>query len=183
MKKWILILTVLLLTACGGEPEGDPVSAFSFTDQHGNEFGTEQLAGKVWIADFIFTNCDTVCPPMTYKMADIQAQLEEEGLEAEIVSFSVDPEIDSPEVLQDYLAQFTDNQDNWHALTGYSQAEIERFALDEFQTLVNKPENTDQVLHGVTFYVMDQESRIVNEYNFTEEDVVDKIIADVKRIQ
>ncbi|MFB1082762.1 SCO family protein [Jeotgalibacillus sp. JSM ZJ347] len=184
MKKWILLIAAsLLLTACGSEPDGPPVSGFTYTDQHGEAFSSSELEGKVWIADFIFTNCDTVCPPMTYKMADVQSTLKERGLDAEIVSFSVDPEVDTPDKLAEFLAQFTEDDSNWHMLTGYEQEEIETFAREEFQSLVNKPEDADQVLHGVTFYVMDQEGRIFSEYNFTEENVVEKITDDVDALQ
>ncbi|TFE02201.1 SCO family protein [Jeotgalibacillus salarius] len=184
MKKWLLmIVSSLFLAACGSEPDGPPISSFNYTDQHGDSFGSADLEGKVWIADFIFTNCDTVCPPMTYKMADVQKALEEEGLDAEIVSFSVDPEVDTPEKLEEFLAQFTEADENWHMLTGYGQKEIEDFAREEFQSLVNKPDDADQVLHGVTFYVMDREGRVFSEYNFTEENVVGKITDDVETLQ
>ncbi|MBM7579317.1 SCO family protein [Jeotgalibacillus terrae] len=184
MKKWMMmIIFTMLLTACSSEPDTPPVSSFEYTDQHGEAFSSTELEGKVWIADFIFTNCDTVCPPMTFKMADIQASLKEEGLEAEIVSFSVDPEVDTPEKLAEFLGQFTEDDSNWHMLTGYSQQEIEEFAREEFQSLVNKPDDADQVLHGVTFYVIDQEGRIFSEYNFTEENTVGKIVDDVKQLQ
>lgn len=184
IQMLFLGLLILTLTGCSWfQKEGPVVQSFEFTDQNEEPFGMKQLKGKVWIADFIFTNCETVCPPMTFTMAELQEELEDQGLEVEIVSFSVDPTVDSPEALKEYIEGFTQNQTNWHLLTGYSQEEIEKFALDEFQTLVHKPSETDQVLHGISFFVINPEGMLVEDYSFTEPDLIPNIIDDVKRYQ
>lgn len=184
IQMLFLGLLILTLTGCSWfQKEGPVVQSFEFTDQNEEPFGMKQLEGKVWIADFIFTNCETVCPPMTFTMAELQEELEDQGLEVEIVSFSVDPTVDSPEALKEYIEGFTQNQTNWHLLTGYSQEEIEKFALDEFQTLVHKPIETDQVLHGISFFVINPEGMLVEDYSFTEPDLIPNIIDDVKRYQ
>ncbi|PPA70887.1 SCO family protein [Jeotgalibacillus proteolyticus] len=180
----LLFVSCILLASCSPfQPEGPKVSGFTFTNQHEEAFGLEQLEGKVWIADFIFTNCETVCPPMTSTMKQVQDELREQNLDAEIVSFSVDPTVDTPEILKEYLARFTDDDSNWQLLSGYSQKEIERFALDEFQTLVNKPNEADQVIHGVNFYVVNPDGILVNEFSFTDPEVIEKIVDEVKRYQ
>ncbi|KIL51006.1 SCO family protein [Jeotgalibacillus campisalis] len=185
MKKRLAgFFFILLLSGCSlFQEEGPTVSPFTFINQHGERFGLEDLEGKVWIADFIFTNCETVCPPMTSTLSDLQKTLKEEGLEVELVSFSVDPEVDSPERLKEYLSSFTEEDVNWNLLTGYSQEQIEAFALEEFQTLVSKPDETDQVLHGVNFYVVNPEGMIVEEVSFTDSDATEKIMKEVKRYQ
>src|SRR4051812_44215844 len=99
-----IILTIILLTACGSSGIKDaynwPVEKFTFTDHNGKPFGLEDLKGKVWVANFIFTNCDDVCLPMTANMKKIQDEVKNEGIQnIEFVSFSVDPTIDTPEVL------------------------------------------------------------------------------------
>ncbi|WP_017378594.1 SCO family protein [Paenisporosarcina sp. TG-14] len=181
--KIILIIVSVLyfLTGCSSL-QNQPVklSSFSFTDQHGEEFGLEDLKGKMWISNFIFTSCETVCPPMTAAMADIQEELLNNNMDIEIVSFSVDPLIDTPEKLDKYLSQFTDNDSNWKMLTGYKQEEIEKFALEEFQTLVNKPSGTNQVLHGVNFYLVDIDGVLVSEFNFTEPGLTEKVIEELE---
>lgn len=188
IKKFQLLATTLLtvgiLAGCTFfQEEGPVIQPFEFTDQHGEPFGMEQLKGKVWIADFIFTNCETVCPPMTFSMSEIQEELATQGLEAEIVSFSVDPAVDSPEVLEAFIRNYTDDQSNWHLLTGYSQEEIEKFALEEFQTLVHKPKEADQVLHGISFFVISPDGVIVEDFNFTEPDLIPDIVKEVARYQ
>ncbi|WP_240733120.1 SCO family protein [Jeotgalibacillus sp. S-D1] len=179
---FVLLLAAIGLAACSPfQKQGPVVDNFTFINQHNEEFGLEQLEGKVWIADFIFTNCETICPPMTAKLAAVQKELKAKGLDIEIVSFSVDPEVDTPERLNDYLAKFTDDDSNWNLLTGYPQERIETFALDEFETLVNKPSGSDQVLHGVNFYIIDQDGAVVNEFSFTDPELIDKMVEEIEK--
>lgn len=182
--KWLILLMIGsagLLNACSSFPEEIPsISPFSFTDQHGESFGSSDLEGHMWVANFIFTECDTVCPPMTAKMADLQEALKQEQLDVELVSFSVDPQVDTPEKLKLYLEQFTEDDSNWHLLSGYDQEDIEKFAVEEFETLVNKPKDSDQVLHGVNFFVLNENGVIVEDFTFSDPDLVNKILQTLK---
>jgi len=175
----------LLLVGCGqGQGIKNPlnyeVSEFSFTNQEGEEFGLEDLKGKVWIADFVFTNCTTVCLPMMANMAGLQAKLKEEDLNVELISFSVDPEIDTPEVLKEYAGNYNANLSNWNLLTGYSQKTIQDFALKNFNAIAAiKPETSDQVIHGTSFYLINKEGIVLKDYNGFDAPF-DEIINDVK---
>lgn len=187
MKKTLYVGAVLvlvgLLAACSSQsPHSQQIADFSFTNQDGQPFGTDELAGKVWIADFIFTKCDTVCPPMTVEMANLQKTIKEQDIDVEFVSFTVDPQIDSPNVLKQYIQQFSDDESNWNLLTGYSQEDINTFAREQFQTIVQKPASSNQVLHGTNFYLIDRDGRIVKEYNYIEPAYVDDMIRDIKRM-
>lgn len=137
------------------------------------------LNGKIWIASFVFTNYDTF---MMLEMAELQEAVKDKDLDIEFVSFSVDPNNDSPEVLKQYQQQFTDDDTNWHMLTGYTQKEIETFAREEFNTIVQKPETFTQVIHGTNFYLVDTEGFIVNEYNYTDDSFINEIIKEVKKM-
>ncbi|WP_226669769.1 SCO family protein [Metabacillus litoralis] len=185
MKKTLLLLIFcfFLLSACDGNKElVFQMEPFSYTDQNGQAFGSENLKGKVWIADFIFTNCDTVCPPMTASMAALQKELTNQNLDVELVSFSVDPMIDTPEVLKKYMDKFTTNSSNWHMLTGYKQAEIEAFAREEFQTLIQKPSSSDQVIHSTSFYLINQQGEVVNSYGF-QQSHFEEMITEIKQLK
>ncbi|MGG0669763.1 SCO family protein [Sporosarcina koreensis] len=181
--QFLLVITISLLFACG-EPKqaGRQVASFSFTDQNGEPFGTDQLLGKVWIANFVFTNCNSVCTPMSHKMADLQTAAKEQGLEVEFVTFTVDPDSDTPQVLKDYLGQFSDDESNWHLLTGYSQEAIEKLALNQFQTIVQMSGESGQVIHGTNFYVISQQGHIVDEFSYIEESFKDQILDKVERL-
>ncbi|EIJ78560.1 Cu2+-binding oxygen sensor protein [Bacillus methanolicus PB1] len=183
-----VLIFVLILSACGQNkienPINRPLKDFNFTNQNGEPFGLKDLEGKVWIADFIFTNCADVCPPMTFNMAKLQKKVKEKGIEKiEFVSFSVDPAVDDPETLKKYGEKYHADQSNWHFLTGYKQEEIEKFALDNFKALVKKPEQGDQVIHGTSFYLIDKNGNVMKEYSGLNEVPYDEIISDIKALQ
>jgi protein SCO1/2 len=184
----LMVMTLIILSACGQQGIKDaknwPVGDFTYTDQNGKPFGLKDLKGKVWVADFIFTNCNDVCLPMTANMKKLQDLAAKEGIKnIQFVSFSVDPAVDSPEALTEFGKQFNVDFKNWHFLTGYEQKEIENLALTTFKTVVKKPESGDQVLHGTDFYLMDGNGKIMKYYTGLAEIPLDEIIKDIKRIQ
>lgn len=191
MKKGLSVIAffmLIFLTACGGggKIEGAlnyEVEPFTFTNQNGDSVSLEDLKGKVWIADFIFTNCETVCPPMTAHMTKLQQEAEEAGVDVEFVSFSVDPEVDTPEKLKEFARNYDLSFDNWHFLTGYDQETIEEFAVSSFKAIVQKPKNNDQVIHGTKFYVIDQNGVVVKDFNGVENTPYEEIIDVVKALQ
>lgn len=178
----VSLFLLFSLAACGSDKPNElnwKVSDFTFTNQDGQPVGLANLKGKVWLASFIFTNCTTVCPPMTANMSLIQRDLKEQGIEAQLVSFSVDPEMDNPEVLKEYGSKFQADFSNWHFLTGYTQQEIEAFARDSFKTPVQKTTASDQVTHGTSFYLVDQEGTIVKKYSGSHDTPYEEIVKDV----
>ena len=112
----------------------------------------------------------TVCGPMMYNMATLQDEMIQEGLEKyKIVSFSVDPENDTPEVFNDYLELYApdpnDDEINWDAskwemLTGYTTKEIADIANKSFKTVVIDIPGDDQVTHGTRFYLVNQKGEV-----------------------
>ncbi|MEK4200398.1 SCO family protein [Cytobacillus sp. FSL K6-0265] len=190
LKKLVAVfgLLIVILAACGQSGIENAlnydVKDFSYTNQDNQGVGLSDLEGKVWIADFIFTSCETVCPPMTFNMSQLQDKVKEEGIEnVEFVSFSVDPTVDSPEALKDFANNYEIDFSNWHFLTGYSQEEIESFAVDSFKSLVKKPKNDDQVIHQTSIYLVDQNGVVMKDYDGVSDVPYDEIIADIKKIQ
>ncbi|MFD0771569.1 SCO family protein [Bacillus sp. CGMCC 1.60114] len=189
-QKWIGILTTFCLLVLAGCSSGsklrDPlnwdVESFQYINQNGEKFGTKDLKGKVWVADFVFTHCQTVCPPLTANMAKLQSLAKERKLDVQFVSFSVDPTVDKPENLKTFVQKFTDDTKNWNLLTGYTQDDIEKFAKKNFQMLVDKPDNTDQVIHGTSFYLVDQNGKVMKKYSGITNTPYDDILRDIKRL-
>lgn len=184
----LMFLVLVFLTACSAEDipnaKNWDVAEFQFIDQEAKDFAKSDLTGKVWVADFIFTSCEDVCLPMTANMAKLQTMLKDEGIkDVELVSFSVDPEVDKPDRLQAYGNQFNADYTNWHFLTGYEQKEIEHLAFNSFKTLVVKPENQDQVTHGTDFYLVNQEGKVVQYYSGLEKIPFEDIIEHIKILQ
>lgn len=169
----MLLLVAALVSACSNykfkATTNYEVQDFTVTNHRGEEMSLEDLKGKPWLAMFIFTNCTTICSPMTYNMTEIQASLKEREVEDyNIVAFSVDPETDQPEVLAEYLSRYdVPDEAKWNLVTGYDQKFIEQFALNSFKTLVKKPTDPEQnqVLHANTFFLVDENGVAVKNYS------------------
>jgi protein SCO1/2 len=185
--NYIVVLIVLILvTGCnsnGGTIENRldwKVNEFNYTNQEGNPYGLSDLEGTVWVSDFIFTSCTTVCPLQTFNMEELQKRVNKEGLDIEFISFSVDPAVDTPELLKEYGDKFNADFSNWNFLTGYTQEAIGDLALKSFKTRVEDDPNSDQVIHGTRFYLVDQSGTIVQHYTGNQDVPYDQIIKDIK---
>ncbi|MGR7812459.1 SCO family protein [Lacinutrix undariae] len=103
------------------EGEAKKVPDFSFTDQNGNIITNKDFEGKVYVIDFFFTSCPTICPRMTSNLVDIQNTFKDKD-DFGIASFSINPENDSPEVLKAYADKYGVNNPDWHLMTGEKDA-------------------------------------------------------------
>jgi protein SCO1/2 len=150
---------ILALLACGS-PEPLPVlaelPAFTLQDQTGAVVTRETLAGKVWVADFIFTTCPDVCPVLSAHMAEVQAKYSGND-DVRLVSFSVDPATDTPPVLAAYAQRFGAAHPTWLFLTGDVTA-MKTVVVDGFKMLMEP--GADTILHGSRFVVVDRRGRI-----------------------
>lgn len=184
----ILATLMIVLSACSmGGFKADhkyKIDSFEFTNQHNEKIALDDLKGTVWIAQFVFTNCETVCLPMMANMTDLQQQLHDAGVEDyKIVSFSVDPKNDTPEAMQTYLDSFDPvDQTKWEMLTGYSQDTIENLAIGSFKTFVSKTQGVDQVTHGTAYSLVNKDGVSVKTYNGAEDVPYDQIVKDMKAL-
>jgi len=186
----ILLALVTVLSACGNVKfKADysyGIQDFEHVNQRGENVSLESLKGKPWLGMYIFTNCTSVCPPMTFNMAQVQEKLKTKGIEDyNIVAFSVDPEVDTPEVLADYLARYTvPDESKWQLLTGYSQSYIEDFAVKSTKLLVKDDPNSNQVIHGIQFFLVDKDGILVKQYDGYAQDAtevpIDTIVGDLE---
>ncbi|MFJ7647467.1 SCO family protein [Lysinibacillus sp. NPDC097279] len=186
----LLLALVTVLSACGNVKfKADysyEIQDFDHVNQRGENVSLESLKGKPWLGMYIFTNCNSVCPPMTFNMTQIQEKLMKKGIEDyNLVAFSVDPEVDTPEVLADYLARYTvPDESKWNLLTGYSQSYIEQFAVKSTKLLVKDDPNSDQVIHGIQFFLVDKEGILVKQYDGYAKDAadvpIDTIVGDLE---
>ena len=163
---WVGVLVVLagLLAGCEREREPLPVVAqvppFSLLDQHGAEMTADSLRGDVWIANFIFTSCPDVCPLLTKKMADVRLGLVRRGMDVRFVSFSIDPQTDTPPVLLAYAEKRGAAHADWSFLTGPLD-DVKAVVVSGFkQTVEPDPERPDNILHGSHFVLIDRRGAI-----------------------
>ena len=118
------------------------VPDFSLIQRDGRRVTLADLRGKVWIANFIYTHCTDTCPLQSAQMARLQEELKTEP-DFRLVSITVDPEQDTPEVLSEYAARFSANRDRWLFLTGEKRA-LYALAVEGFRLGVADPEEMDQ---------------------------------------
>ena len=102
-----------------GEPK--KVSPFSFTNQDGKTISNKDFEGKVYLVEFFFTTCPTICPRMNKNLVDIQNNFPNNN-EFGIASFTINPEYDTPEILKAYAENYGVTNPNWHFLTGDKNA-------------------------------------------------------------
>ena len=179
------MLTLLVVGACSRPaplPVIGTVADFALTDQSGRPFGSAELAGKVWVANFIFTRCTTVCPIFTEKMAKLEEQADP-GLR--FVSFSVDPEYDTPPILLAYARARHARTDRWSFVTGPIDA-VKKTVVDSLKVTMDKdPQATDpgmMIMHGTYFVLVDGAMRIRGIYPMSDETSGKRILADAARI-
>ena len=184
----LIMLSAIVLTGCSSSKfkaeTAWEVDSFSHESQRGEEVSLEKLKGTVWLATFIFTNCDTVCPPMTMNMTMVQDELIKLGVEDyKIVAFSVDPKVDTHEIMTEFLAKFNPpDESKWELLTGYDPIYMEQFARDSFKTLVKDDPNSNQVIHGTSYYLVDQKGIVVKSYNGYTDVPKEEIATDMKAL-
>ncbi|WP_238941842.1 SCO family protein [Bacillus sp. REN10] len=183
----IMVTSLVLITGCSNSDfQGNmdvKMQDFTHVNQDNKEVSLKDLKGTVWIADLIFTNCTTVCPPMTKNMSELQKMLNDKGIEDyRIVSFSVDPENDTPAKLKQYISYYNADESNWDLLTGYDADYVKEFAEKNFQTLAIPEPNSNQIMHGTSFYLINKDGTIVKSYNGNEDVPFDEIVLDVKQL-
>ena len=167
------------------------VPDFILTNQSGEQVMLSQLAGKVWIADIVFTRCAGPCPKMTQRMGELQAALKADDA-IRLVTLTTDPGFDTPTVLSAYGAKFAADAARWQFLTG-AKAQIARVAIDglKLTTMEKDPSKRsdpdDLFIHSTMFVLVDKFGRLRGAYETAGEDVnwtnvKEKILADARRL-
>ncbi|MBM7578095.1 SCO family protein [Jeotgalibacillus terrae] len=190
MKKWITAcFALLILHGCSSGVNLDEhfslngeVTDLQAVNQNEEPFHTNDMEGEIWLAAFIFTHCDTVCMPMTYNMSELQKQLDAENLDYQFVSFTIDPERDTPDVLKSYGDQFEVDYAKWDFVSGYKQEDVELFANRGFLSPAAQVEGSDQFVHSTSLYLMVGD-RILEKYEMSVDVPYERIVEAVKLLQ
>jgi protein SCO1 len=153
--------------------------AFTLVAEDGKPFGRDDLLGRVWIADFVFTSCSDACPRLQAKMKKLQDRLIplEQGGNIGLLSISVDPERDTPQKLKEYGETFGARAGLWRSLTG-EQKEVERTVVRGFHTAMAKMPREDadphleafEIMHGERLVLVDRMGRIRGYYDADDRD-------------
>lgn len=181
MRSLIPILALALLAGCADEPlpKNGAVPAFTLVDQTGHRFDSSELKGKVWLADFIYTSCPGPCRAISTNMAAIQTDLAAAD-DVRFVSFSMDPERDTPSVLSEYGRRFGAEAGRWLFLTGAKEAITE---LVSKGFMLARIEGTDEaVTHSTKIVLVDRAGNIRGFYEGIDPGERPKIVRDTKRL-
>ena len=149
------------------------IPAFSFTDSHGDEINRKNLDGKVWVADFIFTTCTMACPVMTGNMNIVHKEFRNNN-DVRIVSISVYPEYDTPEVLAEYASRYDANTDRWHFLTG-PEEDVKKLIKNGFKM----GDYEDIIFHSERFALVDKKGQIRGYYSGMQTDDMKNLKKDI----
>ena len=156
------------------------VPSFQFVNQNGQSFGSAQLAGRIWIADFIYTTCPGPCPMISTRMSELQKPLEK--TDVHLVSFSVDPEKDTPQVLRGYADKLQAEPQRWDFLTGPKSA-IYKLSHDGFKLAVSDGSDAQGIpVHSTRMVLVDRHGEIRGFYEATAADAVTKLLADTNHL-
>ncbi|MBI3785804.1 MAG: SCO family protein [Deltaproteobacteria bacterium] len=197
----IIVLSTLLLAfvwlafrvGLFGKPHPLPIlgslPAFSLTASNGRPFTQGDLQGRVWIANFIYTTCPSVCPMLSGQMLKVERALERAGrTDVRLVSFSVDPKNDTPETLTSYGQRFSADPQRWFFVTG-EHAALHHLIIDGFHLAVaerSAEQNTDGeglITHSDRFVLLDKDMQVRGYYRGSENDEVQQLLHDAVTLQ
>jgi protein SCO1/2 len=172
-------LLALLAAGCGDRKPLDvlgQVPEFRLTAQNGQAFGSGELDGSIWVADFIFTTCQGPCPMMSSHMRRLQTETAQLP-DVKLVSFTVDPQNDTPPVLAAYAKRYKADDRRWFFLTGAAEA-LNELSLNAFH--LSKIDKT--LAHSTRFALVDRERRIRGYYLSSQEGFLEELLRDIRKL-
>jgi protein SCO1/2 len=180
MKLLVVSALFFALTACTRSTTalqvfGD-IPQFELTAQNGQPFHSHTLAGKIWVADFIYTTCPGPCPRMTSQMREVQDAILKVP-DVRLVSFTIDPAEDTPPVLAAYAKTHGASESIWYFLTG-PMATLQMLDRDAFK--LGAIDGSMQ--HSTRFVLVDRQGRIRGYYDTSESNAIPKVIADIRAL-
>lgn len=162
-----------------GDTVYQQIPDFRLVSQTGEQVSMQNLEGKIFVANFIFTSCKDVCKKMSTQMTQVQEAFHNDK-NFRIVSFSVDPERDSVAVLQEYAARYGADSKQWLFLTG-PKKEIYDLAINGFKLpVMEAPSVIPDFIHSEKFILVDGKRRVRGIYDGTSEDDVVRLITEIK---
>ncbi len=179
MRRRSWLLAALTTTGCTRKsalPELGTIPPFEFTNQQGASFASSQLSGKVWVADFFFTNCPGPCPRMASQLKRVQKETAD-LLQVHLVSITVDPDRDTAAALSAYAKRFEALPGRWTFLTGRKDL-IRNLMSESFY--LGFAESMQE--HSTRFVLVCQRMKIRGFYDSFAKDSIDKLVMDIREL-
>ncbi len=153
------------------------VPAFQLTDQAGKSITLEDLKGKIWAANFIFTRCKGPCPITVLRMQDLNTKLKKVRGNVELVTFTVDPEYDTPEILKAFSEPLGADPASWKFLTGTPDAIQKIVVTGLLQPIAKEPDGTPA--HSSRIVLVDGEGWLRGYHDGLDPEAVQKLMVDI----
>ena len=158
------------------------IADFAFVNQVGDTIRKEDMAGKIYVADFFFTTCPTICPVMKKEMLRVYEQFKGDP-NFRILSHSIDPSHDTQAVLKDYAEKLgVPDAATWNFLTGDQEKIFEIGQTSYLTTTMADDMEPGGFLHSGAFLLVDQQGRIRGVYDGTKTEQVDRLLADIPKL-
>lgn len=158
------------------------VPNFDLLDQDGNSASMIPFKGHILVTDFFFTRCEGICPKMTTQLTRVQEEFRSDK-DVKILSFTVDPANDNPNVLKQYATQFNANPTRWTFLTGNKDSIYHLAQKGFFLTAMEDRDRPLDFIHSEKLVLVDKQGWIRGYYNGTDKEEVDRMITEIKVLQ
>ena len=158
------------------------IADFKFVDQDSNEVTNDTYKGKIYVADFFFTSCRTICPIMKTQMLRVYDSIQNDP-EVMLLSHTIDPEYDTVGLLHDYAKRLGVESQKWHFVTGNKDDIYKLAQTSYFSTALEDKSEPDGFIHSGAFLLIDKERRIRGKYDGTKEEDVNRLLADIQRLK
>lgn len=155
------------------------IADFSFTNQNGKTITQKDYEGKVYVADFFFTTCKSICPKMTTNLVDVQKAFLDNP-KVKLLSFSVMPDIDSVSVLKEYAEINGVDDSKWNLVTGDKKAIYTMARKSYLAVKQGSPDELYDMVHTENFVLVDSKKRVRGFYDGTNKEEIKKLIEDIK---
>jgi protein SCO1 len=158
------------------------IAKFKFVDQDSTLITNETYANKIYVADFFFTSCRTICPIMKTQMMRVY-EATKEMPDVLLLSHTIDPEYDTVALLRDFAARLGVDSKRWHFVTGAKDSIYKIAQTSYFATAMEDKTEPDGFIHSGAFLLIDKKGRIRGKYDGTEEADVNRLIIDIKKLR
>lgn len=158
------------------------IDTFSFVDQDSAIITNETFKDKIYVADFFFTSCRTICPIMKTQMLRVYDSIQTDP-DVLLLSHTIDPEYDTVGLLHDFAERLGVKSNKWHFVTGNKDDIYKIAQTSYFATALEDKTEADGFIHSGAFLLIDKESRIRGKYDGTREEDVNRLLADIGRLK
>jgi protein SCO1/2 len=158
------------------------IADFKFVDQDSIEVTNETFSGRIYVADFFFTSCRTICPIMKTQMLRVYDSIQNDP-SVLLLSHTIDPEYDTVGLLHDFAERLGVKSDKWHFVTGNKEDIYKIAQTSYFSTALEDKTEPDGFIHSGAFLLIDKQRRIRGKYDGTKEEDVNRLLGDIQRLE